>query len=66
MAGVHAVNCSVAWTNGTTTAVNRRERPLLIFDAAGAPVGVMGGVQPHASDVTDACFTMITPVLSRA
>ena len=62
-AGPHAVNCTVRWANGSTTAVHRRERPHLLFDAAGAPALLLGGVQPLASDVTDASFTMATPVL---
>jgi len=62
-AGPHAVNCSVRWANGTTSDVHRRERPHLVFGADGAPALLLGGVQPLASGVTDASFTMATPVL---
>ena len=64
-AGMQAVNCSVVWVNGSTTIVHRRERPHLLFDADATPALLLGGVQPLSTTLTDASFTMATPVVSK-
>lgn len=40
-----AYNGSVAWTDGSTSTLFRRERPHMVVDSGGTPLAISNGVQ---------------------
>ena len=53
-------NGTITWSNGTTLALSRMERPVLVFDeATGKPTHLINGVQPYSHPYT---FTLIQTV----
>ena len=59
-----AWSASVVWVNGSATQALRRQRPALVFNAAGAPTHLITGVNFASSDwhATNADWTLITPL----
>jgi len=54
----------VSWSNGSVTRAMRRQRPALIFDAAGGATHLITGVNFAAADFhsTNADWTLVTPL----
>lgn len=56
-------NATLTWPNGTTGVANDRERPKLLFDAEGVPLGLFNGLIPPSIPTGDGpCFTAVTRV----
>ena len=62
-----AYNGTVAWAEGGSVALWRRERPHMVVDGKGAPLGVSNGVQEckdsgSCPNANDRSWTLVQPV----